>query len=301
MSEGIDTAQNANTQDPKSQTQGAKNQAQAPVAAQTPQGKEGNPISDAANEVLKKYRVKVDGQDLEVDEKELLRGYSHQKAANKILQEGKAKAKEAESLLSQLKEGKGVFDLLKTLGHDPRKMTEEYLSEQLKYEMLDEREKALIEKDKKLKEYEERDKKAEEEKRKAIEDAAMKKYSQQYSEEIVSALKESSVPQNKDSVQRIAKYLAQSAKFKIQMTAQEAVKLVEQDLLDVQSRIYKDMSAEQLLKFLGEDGFQKIRSYDAQKIRTPEQNLSTPNEQGKINNKKKGPWSMQEWRAYNRK
>lgn len=301
MSEGIDTAQNANTQDPKAQNLGAKNQVQAPVAAQSQAGKEGNPISDAANEVLKKYRVKVDGQDLEVDEKELLRGYSHQKAANKILQEGKAKAKEAESLLSQLKEGKGVFDLLKTLGHDPRKMTEEYLSEQLKYEMLDEREKALIEKDKKLKEYEERDKKAEEEKRKAIEDAAMKKYSQQYSEEIVSALKESSIPQNKDSVQRIAKYLAQSAKFKIQMTAQEAVKLVEQDLLDVQSRIYKDMSAEQLLKFLGEDGFQKIRSYDVQKIRTPEQNLSTPNEQGDINKKKRGPWSMQEWRAYNRK
>ncbi len=139
-------------------TQTATPQADPNVTEQiqgTTQGdSSGNAVKDAAAEAMRKHKVKVDGQEIEVDEEELKRGYAHQKAANKKLQEGLRAKKQAEDFVKLLK-----TDPLKVLkdpriGHDVRKLAEEYLASQLEDELLDPREKELRTYKEKLKTYE---------------------------------------------------------------------------------------------------------------------------------------------------
>ena len=87
----------------------------------TPEAPKSEGLGDIAKEAAKKWKVKVDGSELEVDEQELLRGYSHQRAANKLLQEGRAAKKQAEEFLALMKDPEQVYEVVKRLGHDPRR------------------------------------------------------------------------------------------------------------------------------------------------------------------------------------
>lgn len=288
--------------------------APAPVETPNPQGQptdvpggqtapEGNPAKEAAAEALRKFKLKVDGQEVEVDEEELKRGYTHQKAANKKLQEGLKAKKQAEEFISMMKDKGKLFDAIKKLGHDPRALSEEFLASQLEEEMLDPREKELRDAKNRLKAYEELEKKQKEAIQKQREEELRKKYSEDYTTQFVEALKTTGLPPTKPMVAEMAKYIARSAKIGFEMTAQEAAKLVKEDLELAYRNLYGEADAETLVKLLGDQGLQKIRSFDTQRLKDPNQHLQTPKEQGEVNRQRRENvkrMTPQEWRAFNR-
>ena len=75
------------------------------------------------------FKVMVDGQEVEVDEKELLRGYAHNKAASKRMEEAAMSRKEAEQVLKLFKQN--PKEAFKLLGHDARKFAENIINEEL--------------------------------------------------------------------------------------------------------------------------------------------------------------------------
>lgn len=256
----------------------------------------------AAREAIRLHKLKIDGQEIEVDEDELKRGYGHQKAANKALQEGLKAKKQAETFVKMMKDKAQLFETLKKLGHDPRVLAEEFLAGQLKREMMDPRDRELEDARARLKHHEDLDKKQKEMAAQQRDAQLKAKYSAEYTEQFVEALKSTGLPPTKDSVGDMAKYIARSAKIGFQMTAAEAAKLVREDIEVRQQKLYGESDAETLARLLGEKGLQKLRAYDAARLKDPNQHLKTPTDQGTV--KRRGSqterMTPQEWRKFNR-
>lgn len=264
----------------------------------------GNPIKEAAQEAIRKHKLKVDGEEIEVDDEELKRGYGHQKAANKKLQEGLAARKQAEEFVAMMKDKGKLFEAIQKLGHDPRRLAEEYLAAQLQDEVMDPRDKELRDTKAKLKQIED----MERQQREAIEtkrNAALKaQYSEQYTQQFVAALQETSLPPTKPMVAEMAKYIGRAAQLGFKMTPTEAAQLVREDVQAAHQRLIGDTDGETLIKLLGEEVANKVRKWDTSRVKSPEQLLKTPNEQGEPNQRARSSgkrMSSKEWREFNRK
>jgi hypothetical protein len=302
MSESQAAPQTATTQQTPQTTETAQSQGSGAQGAVG--GQAGNPISEAAKEAIRKHKLKVDGQEIEVDDEELKRGYGLQKVSTKRMQEGLAAKKQAEEFISMMKDKGKLFNAIQKLGHDPRKVAEEYLAEQLRDEMMDPREKELRDTKAELKRLQSLD----EEQKKALEDKRIAvlrdKFSKDYNDQFVEALKASSLPPTKETVAEMAKYISRAAHIGFKMTAEEAAKLVKEDIEERHRRLYGEADPETLVRLLGDQGLQKIRQYDTSRLKNPEENLKTPQDQGELGQRKRNPTKRMtpaEWREFNRK
>ena len=258
---------------------------------------------EAPKQESRKYKLKVDGKEVEVDEDELKRGYSHQKAANKILQEGKAARKQAEQFVNMMKDKGQLFDAISKLGHDPRALAEEYLASQLEQEMMDPRDRELADARKKLQSIEDMERQQREAVQKRHDDEMRAKYAKDYNDKFVEALQESGLPGTKPMVAEMAKYIGRSAKIGFKMTPLEASQLVKEDIQRAQMSLYKDADGETLLRLLGDDMAAKLLQARGSKVKNPEAQLRTPSVQGEIKPRSKDPkkrMSAKEWRDFNR-
>ena len=280
----------------------------------TPQkaGEAPQAVSEAAKEAMRKLKLKHDdGTEEEIDEAEALRVYKerkkHQSVASRELNEGKAAKKQAEMLFNLLKDESKVIDVLRKVGHDDskiRQMSEAFLSNKIKYDLMDPKDRELMEAKQKISEYETLKKKQEESVQQKRDMEMRKKFSEQYTQEFTEALQSTKIPANKHTVAEMAKYISIAAKGKIEMSPMEAAQLVREDIIERQRAVYGDADAEALIQFLGEDTVQKIRAHDVAKIKNPENFLKTPLEQGEVNRQRTNPtkrMSPQEWRQFNRK
>lgn len=282
-----------------------KFQAKDPYLDQKEQAKESNPVKEAAKaaeEAIKKYKVKVDGQELEVDEQELLRGYSHQKAANKKLQEGLAARKQAEEFIKMMKDQSSLFDVIQKLGHDPRKLAEQYLAQQLQEEMLDPKEKEFRDAQRKLKAYEDMERKQKEAAEAQVKEQMKAKFAQDYQTKFIKALEETGLPPTKHMVAEMAKYISRATKLNYEMSPGEAAKLVLEDIQNAQRRLIGDSDGETLIKLLGEDVANKVRKWDTDRLKDPNKILQTPQEQPQPREKRdpNKRMSAREWQMHKR-
>ena len=103
-------------------------------------------VKDPTHPQKRLYRVKIDGQEMEVDESELLAGYQRAKAANKRFEEAAKQRKQAEHFLKLLRTDPVKVLQHPEVGHDVRQLAEDYLAEIIKKEKMspEEREKAEL-------------------------------------------------------------------------------------------------------------------------------------------------------------
>lgn len=260
-------------------------------------------IKEAAAEA--KRKLKIDDQ--EYDEEEVFKVFkqrkAHQAAASKELNEGKMARKKAEEFITAMKNKEQLFDVLQKLGHDPRKLAEEYLVSQLKEDMMDPKDKELRDAKAKLKAIDDMERRQ----RESIEakrlEEMKQKYTKEFNEQFVSALKESELPPTKAMVAEMAKYISRSAKIGFKMSPKEAAQLVKEDVQKSQLSLIGNADGETLLKLFGDDVAKKILQARGAKVKQPQFNQNI--EQGQkreINAGGSGkPMSHREWREYNRK
>lgn len=243
-----------------------------------------DPTKSAAQEAMRKLKIKhQDGKEEEVPEEEVLKVYrerkGHQAAANKELQEGRALRKQNEAFIQMMKDKGKLFEAIQKLGHDPRKLAEEYLAAQLEEELMDPREKELKAAKTRLQQYEEMEKRQKAAAQERIDNELKEKFAKDYSEQFVEALKSTNLPPTKEMVSKMATYISRAAKMKFQMTALEAAKLVREDVETAQRNLFGNVDAETLIKLLGDEGLKKVRTYDTSKLKDPMSGLQTPQEQ----------------------
>jgi hypothetical protein len=268
----------------------------------------GGVIGEAAKEAMRKYRVKVEGQEIEVDEKELLRGYSHQRAAAKALNEGKALRKQAEQVLEMLNSEDHLETLLKKMGKDPRQLAEKILARHLEDELMDPRDRELRDAKLRLKEIEDMDKRQKEALEKHRLEQVKKQYMGDYEKQFVDALEKEQVPRTKKTVAEMAKYIQRSIEISKKtgkpyvISAIEAAKLVKDDIIQAQRSLVAEADGETLLKLFGEDLANKIRKYDTAKVKNPNAFLQTPQQatEHRERGEPKKRMSAREWQLMKR-
>ncbi len=276
---------------------------QSPGQTGAARGQAPSQISEAAQEAMRKFKFKGDdGAEVEVDEAEVLKTYQerkkHQSVASRELNEGRQAKKQAEEFVKMMKDKKTFFEVASKLGHDPRLLAEEFLAEKIQYELMDPKDREILEKSQKLSAYEEKERLAQEAKDNEVKEKLRAHYAKKFEGEFVEALKETAIPQNKDSVARMADYISKAARAKIPMTAKEAAILVQQDLKAIKSSVYKDATAEQLVEMLGEDGLQKLRAYDVSRLKDPMSAVRTPQQQidsTKPRDRSTGRYTPKQW------
>lgn len=274
-----------------------------PYLADKPKESTQDAVKEAAAEA--KRRLKID--DEEVDEEEVIKTYKlrrqHQQIANKELHEGKTLRKQAEEFVGMLKDPEKFWEVAKKMGHEPRTLAEKLLVTHIEEEMLTPEQKLQRQRDMELAQF-----KAEKEKREreAMEREAQilrDRFAQDYTKQFTEALAETNLPPTKQTVAAMARYIGDATKIGFKMTAQEAAKLVKEDILEAQRRLIGDSDGETLIKLLGEDVANKVRKWDTGRLRDPNPPRVQPEDQGKprerrVPHKRMSP---KEWREYNRR
>jgi hypothetical protein len=284
---------------------------QNPTGTATAQAQTGaDSVKSAAQEVMRKYKVKVSGEEREVDEKELLRGYSHQSAANKEMQEAKRLRKQNEDFVSMMRDPEKLEAALEKLGHKPRELYEARLAKQLKVELMSPEQKAQYERDLKLEAAEAKLREIDEFKAKEQEAVKQKhfnemkaKFSAEYNDQFVETLKSSGLPPTKETVAKMASYISRAAKIGFEMTPQEAASMVKDDIQKLHLSVLGQSDGETLLKLLGDEAAQKILAARGLKVRNPEADLSTPQNQNRHDRQRNRQTSARpshrDWRRQN--
>ncbi len=136
-------------------------------------------------------------------------------------------------------------------------------------------------------------------------DEALKaKYSKDYSEQFVEALKSSQLPPTKHAVAEMAKYVYRAAEIGMQLTPKEAAQLVKQDMEKIVRTAISESDGETLVKLLGEEAANKLRQWDTSRVKDPHAALKNPEPPGERKARPRDSskrMSPQEWREFNRK
>ena len=224
---------------------------------------------------VKKYKVKVDGQEQEVLEQDLIAGYQTRQASDKAFREAAQLRKQSEEFVRLLKEDPIKVLTNPKIGHDVRKLAEEYLISQMEEEMLDPKDRELRDAKAQLKAIEEEKnaQKAQEEELRAQE--LRTKYSQNYQKSIITALNTSGLPQTEETVKKMAYYMHQGLKRGMELEAIDVVDLVKDDYVKAQKSLYSGLDGDALVAILGDDIASKIRKHDIAKLKNPKQSVST--------------------------
>jgi multidrug efflux pump subunit AcrA (membrane-fusion protein) len=220
------------------------------------------PGETKAETVARMYKVMVDGQELEVDEKELTRGYAHNKAASKRMEEAAMSRKEAESVLRMFKDS--PRQAMQRLGIDVRNLAEEVIQEELNDAMLSPEAKELRKYKAELERYQSSEKQA----REQYEAEQLAKQEAQYTEQlqsqIVSTLDTAGLPRTERTVSRIAYYMqsALNAGFP-NVSPADVIEYVKKDHIDDIKSTLGALNEDQIAAFLDAETIKKVNRYSS--------------------------------------
>ena len=215
-----------------------------------------------------KEKVKIDGEEIEVDYETMKRDYQIRKASDKKFHEASMKEKRVEEFLKILKTNPKQILMNKNLGLDMRQLAEEILVEHLQDDMMDPKDRELNKYKKQIAEIEEQKRLAQQKSEQEQQSQLREKYSDDYSNEIVDALKAANLPKSEHTVKRMAYYMHQALKQGYDLKAGDAVGMVRQDYINEQKFLFNEMSEDVLADILGEENVKKIRRYEAKRLKT---------------------------------
>jgi hypothetical protein len=289
-------AASAPTSAPSTSTDSSTNQAIPNSSSETSAAEKGE---TAAQAEARKWKLKVNGKEREVTEEELLSGYNRAEAAEERFKEAAMTKKQAEEFVNMLK--KDPIALLKDprLGHDVRMIAEKYLLEQMQEEMLTPEQKELKEAKAKLKAYEDQKRAIEQEQMKARDKELTEKYTADYSNQIIKALNENSLPKTEYTVKRIAYYMHLGLQKGLNLSASDVADKVKQDYINEQKALFAAADGGTLVQLLGEDAANKLRKWDVSRVKNPNAHAKTPEKQFISDDtpKKTKKITIDEWRA----
>lgn len=214
------------------------------------------PGETAAQTAARLYKVKVDGEEMEVDEAELLRGYAHQKAASKRMADAAAERALAEEVMGIFKSNpKQAFE---KLGLNAKQFAEQLLMEEMEESVLTDEQKEVRELKRFKESIEQREKAAREKESADAEEAFRTQVAQELQTNIVTALDSAELPKNEFTVSRMAFYLESCLKAGYNATPQDVVSHVKAEYEKELKGLIGGFKDDQLMSFLGDDVVKKV-------------------------------------------
>jgi hypothetical protein len=229
----------------------------------------------AQQEARRKYRLKVEGQEIEVDEDELKKGYSHSRAASMRMQEATELKKQAAAERQQYNELLTQFEqdpwkLFELLKKDPDTAAEERLLRKLEYESMTPQQRALYEKERSLtakerdlKEFEELKRKHEEALAEQEQEALTYKAVQQIDNEIGAAFDATGTKPTPRTVARVAEIMLAhlDSEDGERLDAGKALGIFQNEMKGEIGTYLSSLNAEQLIQALPKESLDAIRKH----------------------------------------
>lgn len=221
-----------------------------------------------AETMARMYKVNVDGQELEVDENELKRGYSHRAAADKRMQEASLTRKEAEQVLRLFKEN--PREAFKHLGKDARQFAEEIINSELQEAMLSPQEREMRHYKQELEKYQTHEKAARAQYEKEQYDRELARNAETLQTDIISTLETNKLPRNEKTVSRIAYYMQSAIRAGFEnVKPNDVIEFVKKDYISELQFFMHDLSEDQIEAFLGGDNVKRIAKSTVSKSKMP--------------------------------
>lgn len=214
----------------------------------------------------KKYKVNVYGQEREVDEATLLRGYQKGEAADERFRQASEKEKQATSFIEELQ--KDPWAGFKKLGKNPEQEAENLLIKKIEYERMSPAEKRAMEAEKRAEELEYKEKLREAEtaaEKKRVADQQQEMLTlqavQEIDHEISEALKATGVKPTPKIIQNMAEVMIAhlEARDGKKIEASKAYEKTTSEIFEFLGELLPQMKAEDIIAKLPKSALDAIR------------------------------------------
>lgn len=219
-----------------------------------------------------KFKVKVDGEELEVDENELKRSYAHARAAAKRMEEA-AEMRKSYQRQIQIAEGfekwidnvksnpEALFSLAEQLGLDVDDIAMKRAAERLKYEYMDESERRAYDNERELSRYRQLEQQQQERQRQEAEQQYLAKTRETVESEFVQFFTEQGIRPTPDILERIALLKYNAAVQGKRISVADAYKHAKASSDQARLRMLANLSDDDF-KNLPDDAKKKLRQAD---------------------------------------
>lgn len=214
------------------------------------------PGETKAETVARMYRVTVDGQEMEVDEDELRRGYTHGRAASKRMEEAAMSRKEAEQVLRLFKDN--PREAFKLLGQDARSFAEQVINDELSEALLTPEQRELRDYKSRVERYENESRLAKEQYEREQMESDIAKQAESIQGEIINTLESAGLPKTERTVSRIVYYMQSALAAGYNVTPRDVVEQVKLDYKQDLSSLLGGLPEDALEAFIGSDNYRKI-------------------------------------------
>lgn len=224
----------------------------------------------------RKFKVKINGLEDEVDEEELIRSYQKERAAEKKFEEAAQMRKSFDGLKKRFEEdpisalldpslnlkkedlvdklGKWVYDHMQYQEMTPEQRKEFDDKQELERRRADEA------RQKQQQEEQEIQRQAEE-------------FKQEYDRQFSEAMSKINIPKTGRTVARMAQIMKAALDNGFEKTPEQAARQVREEYLKEYKEVLTKYEPQHLAEFLGEDTLQKLRQYDLSKVVNPVQQV----------------------------
>lgn len=236
-------------------------------------GTEKQPGETAAQHEKRLHKLKIDDQEVEVDDEELKRGYTHARSANERMRQAAEERKQTKEFMTAFAEDPvGVLDELVTGGmldgEEVLKAMEMRLLQKYKRDIMTPEQIEQEKKDKDAQAWREHNanlaKKKDED---AISDKA-KVIQKDLDTRLTQALETIDLIRDPDIVKDAAEYMKIAISKGYDLDVPHIAAMVKEKYANIAKKLIGGMNGDQAIKFLGEELANKIRKADLARLRT---------------------------------
>lgn len=237
----------------------------------------------AAEKAARKYKLKVDGVEEEIDldsldDASLVKELQMAKAARKRMQEAAEVRKSFKTFMEQLQK-----DPLSTLkakelgGIDVRKMVEEQILREYEESQLPQEQRQIREMERKLQEREAQLQAIEDAQRQQAEAAFNARVEQETEAELIQALEQSDLPKNRETLAILAQVAKLNLQHGLELTPQQLAAEAKARIQRMHGVVTQSLKGETLIKHLGDDVVKEVLRYKLQAAKQQAQdNMKAP-------------------------
>lgn len=243
-------------------------------------------------------KLKIDGQEMEMSEAEVIQLAQQGKAANKRFQEAAVTRKQAEDIIKYAQDNPAEF--FKRTGKNARQWAEDYLLEQIQHEKMSPEQKKAYENEQRLKKYEASEKAAKEKEHSDRMAALEKQHMESYDTLFVQALTESGLPRTPYTIKRMAELTLVNVKKKLDLAPSQLAKIVREDYISEQKALFGQADGAALLEILGKDAVKRLSKAQLANYKSSKTNNSVTSK-AVSSSKDSKPNPVSAWRAMQKK
>jgi hypothetical protein len=247
-----------------------KKEASEPKKEETPAAAEKKAEEEIKKEI-RKHKLKINGQEREYTEEEVIRKAQLSEAADEKFKSASEKMQQMERFIEALKTNPKAVLSHPDLGINMRQLAEDYLTEEVKRDLMSPEERELNElREFKRKQDEASERSKKEQLTKAQHEqmqALQQRQRENFDNQISDVLKKSNLPKTAETVKRVAEVLYSAVSKGYELDVATAVDLVKENYIGGIQSLVGNLDGDALLSILGNDIAKKIRQHDLNRLK----------------------------------